>query len=46
MNDTRLDIAYLHCKLCRFINNLDVDHWNVINKVLKYLRYILHYELH
>lgn len=46
MSYTRLNIAYSVNILCKFINNSSIYHWNVINKVLKYLRYILYYDLY
>jgi hypothetical protein len=45
MNYTRYNIAYLIRKMSRFTNNLSMYNWKAINKVLKYLRYTLKYEL-
>jgi len=43
INYTILDIAYTISKLSQFPSNLSMDHKK---KVLKYLRYVLDYELH
>jgi len=42
----RLNIAYSIYILCIFINNSSIYHWNVINRVLKYLRYIFYYDIY
>lgn len=46
MNYTRSNIASLVGKLNRFTNNPSINHWKVINNVLKYLSYILDYGSH
>jgi hypothetical protein len=46
MNCKRHNIAYLFSKLSRFTNNLSMNHWEVIKRVFKYLRYTLDYSLH
>lgn len=46
INYTVPDIAYSFSKLSRFTSNLSMDHQKAINRVLKYLRYTLDYELH
>ena len=46
MNCTRPDIAYSISKLSKYTSNPRVDHWKVIIRVLRYLRYTLNYGLH
>ncbi|XP_071912272.1 secreted RxLR effector protein 161-like [Coffea arabica] len=46
MSCTRPDIAYAVSKLSRFTSNPSADHWKVISRVLKYLRYTWNYGLH
>ena len=46
MNYTLANIAYAINKLSRFTNNPRKDHWKVIVRVLRYLRYTLNYGLH
>ena len=46
MNCMCLDIAYAVKKLSRFTNNMGKDHWKVLVRVLRYLRYTLNYGLH
>jgi len=46
INYTRLDITYSITKLNGFTSNQSINHWKVINKVLRYSRYSLNYELH
>jgi hypothetical protein len=46
INSRSPDIAYSISKLSRFTSNPNMDHWRTIKGVLKYLRYILDYELH
>ena len=38
MHYTRPDIAYVECQMARFISNPSVEHWNVIGKILGYLK--------
>lgn len=42
---TRPDIPYAVGKLSRFTGNPDLMHWNVISRVLKYLKKTMHYGL-
>ena len=46
MNCTRLDIAYAVSKLSRYTSNPGPDHWKVIVRVLRYLKYTQNYGLH
>jgi len=46
INYIRLDITYSITKLNGFTSNQSINHWKVINKVLRYSRYSLNYELH
>ena len=46
MNCTRPDIAYAVSKLSRDTNNPSLDHWKVIVRVLRYLKYTQNYGLH
>jgi hypothetical protein len=46
INCTRSNIAYSITKLSRFTSKPSMDHWKIIKRVLKYLRYTLNYELH
>jgi len=46
MKYMRPNIAYSVSKLSRFTSNLSMDHWKIINRALKYLRYALEYKLH
>ena len=39
MNCSRPDIVYVVSKLSRYTSNLGVDHWKVIVRVFRYLRY-------
>ena len=41
-----MDIAYSVSKFSKFTSNPEKDHWVVIKRVLKYLRYTLDYGLH
>lgn len=45
MNYTRPDIAYAVRKLSRYTNNPGVEHWNVVSRVLKYLKHTIDYAL-
>ena len=38
---TRPNIAFAVCKLSRFKSNPSVEHWNVISRVLSYLKRII-----
>ena len=38
MHCTRLDIAFIVCKLSRYTSNLSTDHWKTITRVLGYLK--------
>jgi len=46
INYTRFGIAYSVSKLSRFIKNPSMNHWKVIKRILKYLRYTLNHELY
>ena len=46
MNCIRPDIIYSVNKPSGFISNQSIDNWNVVNRFLKYLKYILDYKLH
>jgi hypothetical protein len=46
MNCKRANIDYLFSKLSRFTNNPSMNHWEVIKRVFKYLRYTLDYGQH
>ncbi len=46
MNYSRLDIACSINKLSIFTSNPSKDHWMTLERVLRYLRYTLNYELH
>jgi hypothetical protein len=46
MNYTKPNITYLVSKLSKFTSNSNMDNWKVINRILKYFRYILDYGLH
>ena len=46
MNCTRPDIAYVINKLSRFTSNPGPNHWIVLVRVLRYLRYTLNSGLH
>ncbi|XP_070013708.1 secreted RxLR effector protein 161-like [Nicotiana sylvestris] len=43
MNFTRLDIAYVVCRLSRYTQNSNHDHWNALVRVMKYLRGTMNY---
>jgi hypothetical protein len=45
MNCIRPDIIYSVNKPSGFISNQSIDNWNVVNRFLKYLKYILDYKL-
>ena len=45
MNCTRPDIAYAVSKLSRYTSNPGVEHWNVVSRVLKYLKHTIEYAL-
>ena len=46
INCNRPNIAYAVSKLSRYISNPGEDHWKVIVRVLRYLKYTLNYGLH
>uniref|UniRef100_A0A2N9EQN5 Integrase catalytic domain-containing protein n=1 Tax=Fagus sylvatica TaxID=28930 RepID=A0A2N9EQN5_FAGSY len=46
INCTRSDIAYSVSKLSRYTSNPGEDHWKVIVRVLRYLKYTLNYGVH
>ena len=46
MNCTRLDIICAIGILSRFISNPSHDHWKETSRLMRYLKYILHYGLH
>jgi len=46
MNYTWIDIAYSVNKRSRYTSNLSINHYKVIKRILKYLRYILDYRLY
>ena len=43
---TRLDIAFVICKLVRFTSNPSNDHWKAITSVLEYLKRTKHLGIH
>lgn len=45
-NCTRSDIAFVVNKLSRFTSNLSHHHWEVLNRVLRYLKHALTFGLH
>ncbi|GJR77971.1 zinc finger, CCHC-type containing protein [Tanacetum coccineum] len=45
MTCTRLDIAYVVCKLSKFTSNLETQYWKAIQRVLKYLKKTMDYRL-
>ncbi|GJU40538.1 hypothetical protein Tco_1193495 [Tanacetum coccineum] len=45
MTYTRPDIAFAVCKLSRYTSNPSTQHWQAIQRVLKYLKKILDYSL-
>ena len=45
INCNRPNIAYAVSKLSRYISNPGEDHWKVIVRVLRYLKYTLNYGL-
>ncbi|CAM8904971.1 unnamed protein product [Rhodiola kirilowii] len=46
MNCTRHDIAYTVSRLTRYTSNPEIEHWNAIVRILKYLRFTHNYDLH
>jgi hypothetical protein len=46
MNYTGIDIAYSVNKQSIYRSNLSINHYKVIKRILKYLRYILDYRLY
>jgi hypothetical protein len=46
MNCTRPDIAYAMSKVCRYTNNPGHQHWNAVNRILRYLKHTLDYGIH
>ena len=45
MNCSRPDIAYAISRLSRYTQNLNREHWAALNRVLKYLKGTINYEL-
>ena len=43
---TRPDIAYVVGLLCRFTNRLSLEHWNAIERVMRYLKKTQNLGLH
>lgn len=45
MHCTRLDIAFIACKLSRYTSNLSQDYWKAITRVLGYLKKTMDFRL-
>ena len=43
MNFSRPDIAYVVCRLSRYIHNPNNDHWSALARLMKYLRGTMNY---
>ena len=43
MNFTRPNIAYVVCRLNRYTQNPNHDHWNALVRLMKYLRGTINY---
>ena len=39
------DIAYEACRLSRYTHNPNNDHWNVLVRLMKYLRGTMNYDI-
>ncbi|KAL4203712.1 hypothetical protein AMTRI_Chr01g129360 [Amborella trichopoda] len=46
MSCTRLDISFVLGKLSRYTSNPGQEHWNVVNRILQYLKGTVDYGLH
>jgi hypothetical protein len=42
---TRLDVAFAVGKVCQFMHKPTVDHWNVVKRILRYLKHTMEYGL-
>ena len=45
INFTRLDIAYVVCRLSRYTHNPNNKHWFSLNRLMKYLRGTMNYAI-
>ena len=45
-NFTRPDISYAVVKLSRYTSNRNLEHWNALEGVFKYLKGTINYEIH
>lgn len=45
MNCTPRDITQVISRLSHYTHNPNYDHWNVLSRVLRYLRGTIHYDL-
>jgi len=45
MNSTRPDVAYVVCRLGRYTHNLNNEHWFALNRLMKYLRGTMNYDI-
>ena len=45
MHCTRLDIAFIVCKLSRYTSNFSKDHWKTITRILGYLKQTMNFGL-
>jgi len=45
-NFSRFDIAYVVDRLGKYTHNLDNSHWAVLERVFKYLKGTINYEIH
>jgi hypothetical protein len=43
---TRLDISFAACKLSRYMSNLGNDHWHTLERVLRYLKGTMSFEIY
>ena len=43
MNFTRLDIAYVVCRLSRYTHNPNHDHWTALVRLMRYLKGTMNY---
>ena len=43
---TRLDISFTVSKLSRFVSNPGDDHWKALERVMRYLKGTMDYEIH
>lgn len=45
MNFTRLDIAFIMCRLSRYTHNPNKKYWSALNRLMKYLRVTTNYDI-